>query len=283
MRKILYVTLSVLLFTACGTGKIRNNRGGVYVSIAPIAYLVERIADTTITVGILVPETTSPETYEPTTLQIQKLSESRAYIHTGLIDFEKELAGSISELSDSMVILNLSEGVELITGSCSHGGDHAGHAHGTDPHVWLSPRLMRGFAEQIALTLTDLYPENGELYRANLVLLHHEIDSLDRYIGSKKLEKFAIAHPSLTYYARDYGVEQYAIEIEGKEPSIAQMKELVEQLKSQKVTKILTQKQTSDAAAVTIAREVGAQVVEFDPVAKEWLDNMYYITNQIAR
>lgn len=278
MKKIL--GLLSLAMVACGSPKEQINT--VYTSIAPLAYLVEQIADSTVRVEVLVGETTSPETFEPTSAQIQKLSSSRAYINTGLIDFETELNKSIASLSDSLQLVDLSVGVDVIAGTCSH-VEHAGHAHGTDPHTWLSPRLMRSFAEQIAGMLNKLDSSKTEANNARLAQLLVKIDSLDSYIASKNLTAFAIAHPSLTYYARDYGVEQIAIEIEGKEPTIAQMKEIIDRLKSEKINKIFYQKQTSDAAARTIGGEVGAEIIEFDPLSRDWLVNMYYITDCLSR
>lgn len=279
--KYFSIIIALMIFASCNTTQPpRSNT--IYVSIAPLAYLVEQIADSTVNVEILVPETTSPETYEPTTSQIQRLSNSKAYINTGLIDFEVELNKSIRGLSESLVILDLSEGVDVLSGSCSH-TSHDGHAHGIDPHTWLSPSIMHRFAERICGTLSQINPENQELYTNNLSRLTSEIDSLDRYIRSGNINSFAIAHPSLTYYANDYGIEQIAIEIDGKEPTIAQMKQIIEDIKRRNITKIVTQKQTSAAAAQTIATETGTTIIEFDPLARDWLNNMYYITDQIAQ
>lgn len=278
-----YFSSIVLLFLLSCNESIKNSEDTtVYVSIAPLAYLVEQLADSTISVEVLVPETTSPETFEPTTAQIQKLSTSRAYINTGLIDFEAALNKSISGMSDSLIIVDLSDGVDIVAGSCGH-DSHEGHAHGVDPHTWLSPRLMRQFALRISSLLDDIEPTERQKNAERLERLLSQIDSLDRYISAKKLTSFAIAHPSLTYYAQDYQVEQIAIEIEGKEPAISQMKEMINRLKSEKISKIFYQKQTSAAAAQTIAKEVGAEVIEFDPLSHDWLNNMYYITDQIAR
>lgn len=269
----------LLLFIACSGAKSEHKKS-IYVSIAPLAYLVEQIVDTTFEVEILVPETTSPETFEPTSAQIQKLSASKAYFNIGLIDFEVELNKTIAQLASSLVMVDLSEGVQTIEGTCSH-ATHS-HAHGVDPHTWLSPRFMRQFAQRIALEVSRMDPDNSDIYSARLNILLSRIDSLDSFISSSNLTPFAISHPSLSYYARDYEVSQIAIEVDGKEPTIAQMKELIDRLKGAKITKIFYQKQTSSAAAQTIADEIGVPIIEFDPLEKNWIDNLRRITQEIV-
>lgn len=285
--RILTLALSLLLLCSCGGNTKRDKQSHIFTSIAPLAYIVEQIVDTTAQVGIIVPQTTSPETYEPTTLQIKQLTDAELYFHTGLIDFEVEVSRSVGGLSKSLTMVDLSQGVDVVAGSCSHGAhdsaEEADHGHGIDPHTWLSPVLMRDFAQRITQSLIDKYPENEEIYRANSVKLLAKIDTLDSYIRSKNIEKFVIAHPSLTYYARDYGAEQIAIEVEGKDPSLAQMKEIVDRLKAEKITKIIYNSQLSPATAQAISEQTGAQIIDFDPLAHNWLENMYYITNQVAR
>ena len=51
----------------------------------------------------------------------------------------------------------------------SAGHDDCGHLHaGLDPHIWLSPRLLKHQAQTVASSLQELDPENAELYRQNL-------------------------------------------------------------------------------------------------------------------
>lgn len=281
-RFSLSILVSLLFLTSCTTTK--TNKPTIYVSIAPLKYIVERITDTTSSIAVLVPETTSPETYEPTIQQIKDLSNSEIYISTGLLDFENALSKSISQLSNNLTILDLSTGIETIDGTCSH--DDSNHKHGIDPHVWLSPKLVRQFSGKIRDLLSIKNPNLKDLYQSNYNKFMLDLDKLDSTIHSQldslSNRNFAIAHPSLTYYSKDYNLNQISIEVEGKEPSIKAMKTLINQLRQAKISRIFTQRQTSDAAAQTIANEIGAQVVEFDPLAENWLENIQFITRYIA-
>lgn len=284
------LALMAIVCWSCSGKKNHDNRPKVVVSIAPLAYLVEAIADSTIAIEVLVPETTSPETYEPTISQLKSLSQAEAYIAIGLIDFEIELQGKIAELAPNAQYVDLSQGIDLIQGTCSHTHHGEGHNHGADPHTWLSPRLLKIMSANIAQSLCQRLPENKEMYIANLHKLYAELDSLNTFINSslsdKKFRKFAIAHPSLSYFAQDYKLEQIPIEVEGKEPTAGQLSALISRLKSDTITSIFYQRQVSGASVEVIAGHVGGHGIEFDPLARNLTANLKDITlklNQALR
>lgn len=256
----------------------------IYVSIAPLKYVVEQIADSGTRIEVLVPETTSPESYEPTVQQIKALSNARAYISTGLIDFEQALSGKIRNIAPNTVLVDLSKDVDVLKGDCSHNDDD--HSHGIDPHIWLSPEIVSGMGYQIAGLLAQFQPDSASVYTERADQFKGRVDSLDRYIrrafSGAKRNDFAIGHTSLTYFADDYGLNQIAIEVDGKEPSVKAMKLLVDSLQNMGVKAVLFQRQTSDAAARTIARELpSGRAVEFDPLAPDWMNNMYRLTDSL--
>lgn len=279
MKRI--IPILVLLLIGC-TQKPKFGEEVIYVSIAPLKYVVEQIADSDIRIEVLVPETTSPETYEPTVQQIRALADAQAYVSTGLIDFEQALAGKIGEIAPNTDMLNLSESVDRLI----EGHDHGEHAHGVDPHIWLSPKIVRGMGRPVAELLTRFRPDSAQVYQNRAERFADRVDSLDRYIrnalAGAKRNSFAIGHTSLTYFADDYGLKQIAIEAEGKEPSVKAMRQLVDSLQRIGVKAVLFQRQTSDAAARTIARELpGGRAVEFDPLALNWMGNMYRLADSL--
>lgn len=255
----------------------------IYVSIAPLKYVVEQIADSSVIVEVLVPETTSPESYEPTMQQIRELSKSKAYISIGLIDFEQVLANNIKGIAPNTTYINLSDGVKIVEGTCSHGDKD--HKHGIDPHIWLSPKVLRLMGEKVADYMSQINPESALQYQSNLCAYIRSVDSLDKYIStsldSATQRTFAIGHPSLTYYAADYNLQQIAIEVDGKEPSVKAMRHIIEDLKRKQVKTILFQRQTSDAAAQTIASEIGGHALEFDPMEQDVVRNLYRLTDTL--
>ena len=64
------------------------------------------------------------------------------------------------------------------------------------------------------------------------------------------------------------------MEIEGKEPKPAQLKELIELARKEGIKVIFVQPQFSTRSAEVIAREIGGKVVPADPLAADWADNI---------
>lgn len=280
MRRIIPI-LSLFLI-GCGQSSQPKSEV-IYVSIAPLKYVVEQIADSGTRIEVLVPETSSPESYSPTVQQIKALSDAQAYISTGLIDFEQTLQGKIAEIAPNTTLIDLSENVDVLEGDCNHSGSHE---HGIDPHIWLSPKIVSGMGRRIAAYLSKINPDSAPVYQERADIFARRIDSLDTYINraakGAKRKQFAIGHTSLTYFADDYGLEQIAIEADGKEPSVKVMKRLVDSLQHMGIKAVFFQRQTTDAAARTIARELsGGRTIEFDPLAPDWMGNMYRLADSL--
>ena len=104
-------------------------------------------------------------------------------------------------------------------------------------------------------------------------------EMLEPLLGSN----FMIYHPALSYFARDYGLVQYALEMEGKEPSPAHMKEMIDLGRNSGITTIFIQRQFDRRNAEVLAREINARIVEIDPLSPEWFDQMHYIAKTLSR
>ncbi len=91
-----------------------------------------------------------------------------------------------------------------------------------------------------------------------------------------------IFHPSLAYFARDYNLEQIPIEEEGKEPSPAYMRQLIDIAREKEITTIFISSQFNNQSAVTIARQLNARVEEFNPSSPDWSNNMRSIAQKLA-
>lgn len=285
MRKIVAL-ITVILFASC-VGKVNNEKPIVAVSIAPLGYIVEQIADSTVHILVTVPETTSPETYEMTAKQMAQISDAQLYFAIGLIDFEQQLGAKIQSIAPKTQYVNLSQNMTLLEGSCGHDhGDGHNHDHLVDPHVWLSPRLMRQIAGDIVKLLCEKNPNLAELYGENYDKLVMKIDSLDSVLVNKfdscKSKSFAIVHPSLTYFAKDYGLNQISIEQDGKEPSVLKIKQVIDSLTLYNVKQILYSRQNPNATAQQVASQIGADVVEYDPLSGAWYDNIVYLSDVLC-
>lgn len=282
MRKIY---ISLLIAILCGGCTSRRPADGepLYVSILPLRSLVQGIVGDDFDIEVLVPPGASPETFEPTPRQFVGLNKARMVFNVGLIDFETTL---LAKIEDQAKVVNLSRGIELIAGTCSHGSHGHTHTHGIDPHVWTSPRALQKMAENAYEAIREAYPDSVK-YETNYRLLQQELKALDERtaarIAASDVEYFIIYHPALTYYARDYGLRQIAIEADGKEPSAKQLTQLIRQAREDGVRRILYQSQFPASAVEVIARDIDAEYAEVDPLREDVIANIEEITGIITR
>jgi zinc transport system substrate-binding protein len=91
-----------------------------------------------------------------------------------------------------------------------------------------------------------------------------------------------VFHPAWGYLAAGLGLEQVAVEQEGKEPSPAELAALVDRARADRVRVVFVQPQGSPDAALVFAREVGARVEVIDPLARDWPDNLRRVAEALA-
>jgi len=89
-------------------------------------------------------------------------------------------------------------------------------------------------------------------------------------------------HPALTYYAADYGLEQLAVEHDGKEPSARHLARLIEEARRKKVRHVFYQAQYPASTVKVIAEDIGARSVKIDPLREDVIENIGEITRQLT-
>lgn len=268
----------------------------VFVSIPPQKTFVERIGGEYVDVEFLVPPGASPATYEPRPRQMAALTEASLYFAIG-VPFERVWLDRIAAANPAMRIVHTEGAVERMPMQ-AHGHHEQGeeghhhaeddHDHGIpDPHIWLAPPLVKTQARVIMEALSRLDPANSGHYSAQYELFTGELDTLDRRIREiltpVKDGAFMVFHPSWGYFARTYGLEQMAIEIQGGEPSPRELSGLMEQAREHGVSTIFVQPQFSRKSAETIAGAIGAEVVVADPLARDWDDNLLGVARALRK
>ena len=281
MRKIAIYLSAIMLLAACTSNKQQNDNT-LYVSILPLRSLVEGIVGNDFDIEVLVPAGASPETFEPTPRQFVGLNRAQLVFNVGLIDFETTLLGKMEQQKK---VVDLSRGIDLIEGSCSHASHGHNHAHGVDPHVWTSPKALQTMAANAYEAIHKAYPDSVK-YEANYKRLQEELQALDirtaEKIARSGVEYFIVYHPALTYYARDYGLRQVAIEADGKEPSAKQLTATIRQAREDGVRRIFYQRQFPASTVEVIARDIDAEYVAIDPLGRDAIENIDTITDLIT-
>ncbi|HEV8239512.1 MAG TPA: zinc ABC transporter substrate-binding protein [Thermoanaerobaculia bacterium] len=240
----------------------------VVATVPPQAWLVKRLGGDRVDVDVLLPPGASEHTYEPTPQQVARLADARLVVEVGhpSLLFERRLLDAMLVREPQPLV------VEMVPAGAASPAKP--HDHGSDPHVWLSPRAMRAAAGDVEAALERLDPAGVPLYRANLRATVADVDRLDsdlrRELGRLRQRRFLVYHPAWGYFARDYGLQQVAIETDGKEPSPRRLVELVEEARRAGTRTVFVQRGEYARPAQAIAEELGAKVVALEPLAEDW-------------
>ena len=287
MKQCILAILLSTLALSCHPPRVVGEKPVISVSILPQEYFLKQLAGELVDVNVLIPSGASPATYEPTVAQLGKLQRSVSYFRIGHVGFELSWMDKIRSVNPEMKIVDLSKGVELIDEMEEENESHHGHSHGgTDPHIWLSAANARIIARNIYRELLPMLPDQEEELTRRYEKFSASLDSLHETIQLKldglENRNFLIYHPALTYFARDYQLVQYSLEIEGKSPSPAHLRAMTDLSRDQEITRILIQNQFDRKNAEVLAREIGAELIEFDPLDPRWMDQMLYIADQFT-
>jgi zinc transport system substrate-binding protein len=288
MKRFHWFLLLPIFLISCGRGTSPQDKPVISVSILPQRFFIEAIAGDLLEVNVMIPPGASPATYEPTSGQLARLSRSPLYMQIGNVEFELSWMEKIKSANPQMHTIDLSRGIDLISDEDVTVERTSGHTHnGADPHIWMSPVNARIIARNVYAGLMDEYPEEEERFTQGLMRLEHQIDSLHTRIAGllsgRQSNAFMIYHPALTYFARDYHLEQYSLEIGGKVPSPAHMKEMTDLGLEKHIHVILIQKQFDQRNAEVLAEEIGAEIIQIDPLDPDWLSQMGHIADQLNR
>jgi zinc transport system substrate-binding protein len=316
-RQFTVLFLAFFILFALPGNSFSANKLPVFVSIVPQKYFVQQIGKELVDVQVMVLPGASPATYEPKPQQMTDISKTKIYFAIG-VPFENAWLGKIAAANPDMHVVHTGHGIQKLPmkahhhhhhhddkaeehhegehheaehghkeddhhGEAAHDEDHHGHA-GLDPHIWLSPPLVKIQARNILAALQEADPVHRSVYEANFKAFTAQIDKLDAdlketFAGKKGLQ-FMVFHPAWGYFAHAYGLKQVPIEIEGKDPKPAQLKELIEHARENGIKVVFVQPQFSTKSAKLVAREIGGQVAFANPLAEDWMANLRQVADK---
>jgi len=273
---ILALVLALVLLvyiTSCGQKEEANEKMRVVVSIVPLADFAKNVGGEKIDVTVMVPPGASPHTYEPTPTQMVELSEAEAYIKVGSgVEFEIVWMDKLIDQNPDMLVIDCSKDVALM---------------GKDPHIWLSPKNAQKMVGNICNGLIEVDPENKHYYIQNMTTYFDNLDDLDTDIKNGLLgvenRTFMVYHPAFGYFARDYDLTMIPIAKEGKEPTAEGLAKLIEQAKANNIKLVFASPQFNVENARTIAQEIGGRVAFIDPLAVDYINNMYMVLDELVK
>lgn len=140
----------------------------------------------------------------------------------------------------------------------------------------------------MAAALMEADPEHGELYQANYRAFAGELAALDRELAAlfdplPGSRTFLVFHPAWAYLARAYGLEELAIETDGKEPGPRTLGAIITRAKEEGVTAVFIQPGFSRRTAQTVADALGVEVMEADVLSADWAENLRSVARKMNR
>lgn len=280
MRTLNKVALSLLLAILLGVALSRlvlrqpsasssplaeSGRVKVVASFYPVAEFARNVGGNLVSVSTITPAGTEPHDYEPTARQVAEMYDAdlALYNGSGVDAWMERLAPELKlqgvpaiELGSSIERIASADGAETMT----------------DPHFWLDPVLA---AKEVALirdTLVTIDAKNAAAYRANADAYLAELSSLDADFASGlaacRLRTLVTSHAAFAYLAERYGFE--VISISGispeQEPSAGRLSEISAIAKAKGVSAIFFETLVSPKLSETIANEIGATTLVFNPL-----------------
>ncbi|WP_165024685.1 metal ABC transporter solute-binding protein, Zn/Mn family [Dysgonomonas sp. ZJ279] len=291
MRRVAIITslLTIILFVGCKPPRA-DKPATLSVTINPQKYFLDKIVGDKYSVNCVVPSGSNPESFDLAPSQLMILDKSIAYFKVGYLGIENTLIEKISHNNPDMKLIDCSIGITPIEGSHIHehaDGEHHDHGHdGADPHIWSSPATAKIIADNMFRAVVDLDKANEDFYTTNyneLIAGINETDSILRtYIDKAPSKAFIIYHPALSYFAEEYGLTQYTIEYEGKNPSPSQLKQLIDTAKAEGVKVVFIQQEFDTKNAETVANAIGAKTVPINLLSYYWKEEMIKIAKALA-
>lgn len=290
--------LAAAVLAGCATAErpAAKGRPTVAVSIPPQEWLVRQIAGDDVDLITLVGPADDHHTYQPSDAQVSEVMRADVYFRLG-VPFES--GPWFDAIRDAgLRIVDLRRGIKLrdMEAHVHHGADHDpshdhDHGHdghdaeggdpleadsermGKDPHIWLTPQLLMTQLKTVAAALSDIQPERRSHYERNLAAAVERLEQLDAEIRQiltpMRGKAFFIFHPAWGYFADEYGLEQVAIEVEGKEPSDRELTAVLTRARREGVQVIFVQPQIAGQSARAVADTLSIRVEQLDPLATD--------------
>lgn len=286
---LLLFTFVLTILSCSGNQPLQTSTLKVFVSIPPQAYLVDQIGGEFVNCEALIKAGQSPVTLDPTVKQLAGLAEADLFFRIG-VPFEEQLLPRVRTISKNVTVIDLRSDGDVTSSSplstYSNIGHDSHHHSGGDPHIWLDPNQLKTMASDICETLCQHDTVHASIFRHNLDSLLASVENTDTAIrgvlDACQQRRIYVYHAAFEHFCRAYNLTQIAVEEDGKEPSSQALARLMEMARRDQPAAIFVQQQFSSRSAGAIAKSIGADIVELDPLAYDLPKNLAHIARQIA-
>jgi ABC-type Zn uptake system ZnuABC Zn-binding protein ZnuA len=213
-----------------------------------------------------------PHTFQPSAGDVARVASARVIFTVGL-----GLEGAwLNRLLENAAanpdrVKTLGDHIDALPAPAEpqHAGNEAPGQY--DPHFWWDPIRVKLAVEEIVRQLAEIDPDGSSLYSQAGSVYLAELDRLDSKIRQRveqiplERRKIVTSHETMQYFATRYRFEAVGSVFSGvtteKEPSPAELADLVMKIKALGVPVIFTETTVSDRLARAVADETGAEIV----------------------
>ncbi len=205
------------------------------------------------------------EDFEPKPEDARKVAEARVILVNGLA-LDRWSEKLLKNAGRDAQIVVLSDGLPRL--GIGQSADDDINKNG-NPHYWFDVTYAKAYVERIRDAVAAADPAGRDEYARRTHAYLAQLDALDRDIRAQiatipaERRKLVTSHDAFAYFAAAYGmmVVGFAEPEAGKEPTPAELAELVERVKAEKVPAIFSESQVSPALAQALARDAGVRKV----------------------
>lgn len=228
----------------------------VRCGIPSLVSVVEAVGGVRVQVQSLMSSSQDPHTWSPSPREVADARDADLFFTVGM-PFEQTVANKLAAMNSGLRVVNTAQGIE----------------RSGDPHVWLSLTNLAVISGSIEQALAAADPDGTSLYRSNRTayqqMLQEKHEQLTNRLAPLRGTAFFVYHPVFGYFARDYGLKQGVVEIDGKSPSPKALLSLIHQAREENVRIVFVQPQFSRRPAEMIAGRIGGKVVPINPLGED--------------
>lgn len=276
-RNIFMIALIVLISSTLifANGNLEQSYSSipiVAVSIAPLESIVHEIGGDNVEIVTVIPPGYSPESYETTPKTRALLSDADLFFGVGVpaeVSIKRILGDKTKAVDLGQKIATVIEPRKL--------------GESNDPHIWLSIERVKILSQFVEEELSTLIPSQKNIFETNTKIFLNKLDVLEKRIEKQlsniEVRSFFVYHPSLGYFADEYGLNMFALEDEGKPAESRSLSELIDLGKKEKIKLVLYQEGFSKRQVESFASEIGGKIRTFNPLTNNYIDMMENLAN----
>ena len=237
----------------------------IVVSYSVLCDMASQIAEDTVELDCLIAYDQDPHTYEGTPSDRQAIEQADLVLYAGM-NFEPSIIQMVNAASNYATKIPVHE--QAVDTPIEYNSDGQPVP---DPHIWHDVENGISMVETISKALTNVAPDNSQLYADNSSTLQAQLLELDSWIAEQiqtipeAQRQLVTTHDAMSYYSRAYGLTVAGTLLglsPEEEPTAARVSELVTSVREIGVPTLFAELTTNDRVLRTVANEAGVDISE---------------------